>query len=451
MDRIAIVFEAKDETLESPSEAFSREYAACLSIPFFFPVIANLSQFSRGEGLRVSRPAPVKHMYCFVRTCGLDYGKRTELEHSLKRNGYELTMFDSYPPSLLHGLTAESTNAREPERVQPYHRHLDCRKRHAWFPDSLTPRRVLPAVLKFSSGQILRNDDGSPRVFRERLGKYEADDIIVEALGPEVDTYTNTWRSAPLWFEQYVDIAIEGDFLVEWRGYYYLDRLFYLCPKDPVAHGLSIDAPPHDIVTTPPRWGMFCSVDYALDTSGNWWVLSRHEGQFSPLPKGGNAADFLQGLASEIEHGYDYPDWAWCVTGTIIPRHLIGERKAEVSGTRHFRAGQKVYVVDGYFGMGAERCTVIGKPKYSDRYVCLDMDTDLIENFSVERVTEDIVLRAIYTRRLYEEFAKPDSRIRSCWGNDDEDFEEARGFADYSNRYYRKTMRPRPIRSDGKR
>lgn len=450
MERIAVVFEAENETFERPSEAFSEEYAACLSVPFFFPVLANLSQFSHGEELKVSRPAPVKHMYCFIRTCGLDYGKRTELEHSLKRNGYELTLFDRYPPSLLHELGSVKVKAREPKRTQPYHRHLDCCGSYTWWPGTLTPRKILPAVLKLSSGKILRNADGSPKVFREILGKYEAGKIIDEVLGPEVNTYTETFHSVPLWFEQYVDIATNEGVPVEWRAYYYLDRLFYLCPKDRFAQEMDIAAPPQSMMTTPPDWGMFCSVDYALDTSGDWWVLSRREGQFSPLPKGGDPAEFLQSLADEIRHGYDYPDWSWCVMGTIVERHRIGERKVEVSGTRHFKAGQRVYVVDGYFGLGAERCTVIGKPKYSDRYICVDMDTDLIENFSVEKVTEDIILRAIYTRRLYEEFERSDSPIRSCWGNDDEDFEDAKKFADYSNRYYRKTMTKRPTHRDDK-
>lgn len=187
-------------------------------------------------------------------------------------------------------------------------------------------------------------------MFRESLGKYAADEIIAEALGSEVDTYTDTYLKVPLWFERYVDIAIEHGTPVEWRAYYYLDRLFYLCPKGRIAQKPSIEVPPKSMVAAPPDWSMFCSVDYALDTNGRWWVLSRHEGQFSPLPTGANPEGFLQNLACEIKRGYDYPDWAWCATGTIVQRHRIGKRKVEVSGTRYFKAGQKVYVVDGYFG-----------------------------------------------------------------------------------------------------
>lgn len=449
MERIAVIFEAEDEALERPSEVFSDEYAACLSIPFFFPVLANLAQVSRGEELVVNHPSPVKHMYCFIRTRELGYNRRTQLEHALKRSGYVLAMFDGYPPSLFHEAVEHIIEASEPERVQPYYRHLTRNKKHSWFPDSLTPQRILPAVLKFPSGQILRNPDGSPRVFRESLRKYEADEIIAEALGSEVDAYTDTYRKAPLWFERYVNIAIEHDTPVEWRAYYYLDRLFYLCPKERIAQRLSISVPPKSMVAVPPDWGMFCSVDYALDTNGRWWALSRREGQFSLLPTGANPADFLQNLAREIKHGYDYPDWAWCATGTIVQRHRIGERKVEVSGTRYFKAGQKDYVVDGYFGQGAEHCTIIGKPKHSDRYICVDMETDLIENFAVERVIEDIILRAIYTRRLYEEFPRSRTHIRSCWGNDDEDLKDVKGFVDSANKYYRKTWAPKPGYREG--
>lgn len=444
MERIAVIFEAEDEALERPSEAFSDEYAACLSIPFFFPVLANLAQFANGGKLQVDRPAPVKHMYCFIRARELAYSKLEELRHALKRNGYELAMFGGYPYALFYGFGERSIETLEPERVQPYHRFLTRDKKHRWAPISLTPESILPAVLKFPSGQIPRNPDGSPRVFRESLGTYEADEIIAEALGSEVDTYTGTYRKAPLWFEQYVDIAIEKSVPVEWRAYFYLDRLFYLCPRNRAVQKLGISAPPESITAISPDMGMFCSVDYALDANGHWWVLSRREGQFSPLPAGADPAEFLQNLAREIKHGYDYPDWAWCATGTIVQRHRIGERKVEVSGTRYFKAGQKVYVVDGYFGQGAERCTIIGKPKHPDRYICVDMETDLIENFAVERVIEDIILRAIYTRRLYEEFPRSRTHIRSCWGNDDEDYKDVRSFVDSANKYYRKTWTPKP-------
>lgn len=49
MERIAVIFEAEDEALERPSEVFSDEYAACLSTPFFYPVLANLSQVCAGK------------------------------------------------------------------------------------------------------------------------------------------------------------------------------------------------------------------------------------------------------------------------------------------------------------------------------------------------------------------------------------------------------------------
>ena len=443
MERIAIVFEAADGSLERPSEEFSREYSASLTCPPFFPVLANLAQFCCGEELKVDHPAPAKRMHCFLRTRKRDLAKSKELKHALKRNGYDLVMFRGHSCSQYPDVNNDGVKALAPQKVQPHHRYLDRRKKHAWYPDVLTPSKILPAIIKLSSGEILRNPDGSPRVFGERVGKYEADEIIAEIIGTEIDGYTGTIRSAPLWFEQYVDIASEEGTPVEWRAYYYLDRLFYLCPKRRIPEG-GITAPPRETVEAPPDWIMFCSIDYALDTEGRWWALSKREGQFSPLPEGGNPAEFLQSLAKEIEHGYDYPEWAWCVAGTIVQSHRIGERKVEVKGSRHFAAGQKVYVIDGYFGLGAQRCTVIGKPKYSDRYVCVDMDTDLIENFTVEKVTDGTVLRAIYTGRLYEKFERDDACIWSCWGNEDEDYEKAKGFADYSNRYYRKTMEERP-------
>lgn len=69
-------------------------------------------------------------MYCFIRTREMGYGRRTQLEHALKRNGYELVMFDRYPPSLFYEAGKHIIEASEPERVQPYHRFLTRNKKN---------------------------------------------------------------------------------------------------------------------------------------------------------------------------------------------------------------------------------------------------------------------------------------------------------------------------------
>lgn len=60
-----------------------------------------------------------------------------------------------------------------------------------------------------------------------------------------------------------------------------------------------------------------------------------------------------------------------------------------------------------FFGQGAERCTVIGVPKYSDHVIGVVIDTELIDHFELEKVEDREVLRAMFLNRLRERFDKP--------------------------------------------
>ena len=57
----------------------------------------------------------------------------------------------------------------------------------------------------------------------------------------------------------------------------------------------------------------------------------------------------------------------------------------EVSGTKHFRAGAKVYVIDAFWGP-CHSITVIGQHRKSRRFMCLHMPAKHVENLSLKLV-----------------------------------------------------------------
>ncbi len=83
------------------------------------------------------------------------------------------------------------------------------------------------------------------------------------------------------------------------------------------------------------------------------------------------------------EQGLPYQ---YCIVGNIIGAHYFGVEKEIKSGTKHFRAGTKVYCIFMYGGMGHERIMVLGKPRKSFRMVEVILDRKYIKNFRVQKV-----------------------------------------------------------------
>jgi hypothetical protein len=71
----------------------------------------------------------------------------------------------------------------------------------------------------------------------------------------------------------------------------------------------------------------------------------------------------------------------WAAVGNIKPTRKWGPDGAEErSGTKHFRPGAKVFVIDAFWGSGASTVTVIGQHRKSRRFLCLHMPARHIEN-----------------------------------------------------------------------
>lgn len=76
----------------------------------------------------------------------------------------------------------------------------------------------------------------------------------------------------------------------------------------------------------------------------------------------------------------------WAAVGNIKDPCLIGPEGGEPHrGTKHFRAGAKVYVIDAYWGT-VSTVTVIGQHRKSRQFMCIALAAKHIENLRVKLV-----------------------------------------------------------------
>jgi hypothetical protein len=84
----------------------------------------------------------------------------------------------------------------------------------------------------------------------------------------------------------------------------------------------------------------------------------------------------------------------WCATANIKEETLYGQEHIVRKGTRHFRGGAKVYIVDAYWGM-CNSVTVIGHHRANGRYIKIDIHVKRLENFRLELVYSPKIIALI--------------------------------------------------------
>ncbi len=84
----------------------------------------------------------------------------------------------------------------------------------------------------------------------------------------------------------------------------------------------------------------------------------------------------------------------WCATGNVKKEISFGEEHIIKKGTKHFRGGAKVHVVDAYWGM-CDNATVIGYHRSNGRYIKIDIPVKHLENFRLELVYSPKVIQLI--------------------------------------------------------
>ena len=404
MGRMAVLMPSLPGSPAIVHPDYADEYAACSASDYFFPVLYNeLEYLWAGEKLAIANPAPVKSQYCIMRGEPLSWMFNDELSHVLRRSGYyrALGNFGVFGPT--HKPAPSGMNeCLYPRQVQPYNKYEDHWKpgSYRWFPSIDVIRTALPAIAK-NGRRVLRGVDGKPKVF------LDIDYDVVNAVVAEFhDEPIPSWESrAPVWFEEYLRIDEDQGVPVEWRVFSYMGRVFYSCPKRHVEDLGHFPSPPETAMAGARSWD-FGFYDIALTTGGDWKVLKEGDGEFAKVPDGGSASEFYANLEAEMRRGQDIPEWSWCLVGNIVESHPFGPDKRTVYGTKHFRPGTKVYIVDAFWGGGGDRCTVLGVPRYVDHLIGVHMDTTLIRNFRCEKVYDRDVLKAMFTNRLTEEFER---------------------------------------------
>ncbi|GAA3598341.1 hypothetical protein [Kribbella ginsengisoli] len=90
------------------------------------------------------------------------------------------------------------------------------------------------------------------------------------------------------------------------------------------------------------------------------------------------------------------PPQQWCIVANVVDVRPYGPGGQEArSGLRIFRAGAKLYVVDGLGGMGWETLEVVGRARSRSRFVEAKVRTEHLVNWRVKGVYSPALLDRI--------------------------------------------------------
>jgi hypothetical protein len=83
----------------------------------------------------------------------------------------------------------------------------------------------------------------------------------------------------------------------------------------------------------------------------------------------------------------------WCVVANVVTERTFGPGGADVrSGTKHFRPGARLYIIDAYSGT-CENVIGIGHHRGSNRYCRMVVPVRFLENFRVKLAYSPEVIR----------------------------------------------------------
>lgn len=87
------------------------------------------------------------------------------------------------------------------------------------------------------------------------------------------------------------------------------------------------------------------------------------------------------------------PEPRWLVAANVVRWRRYGELGQEFRpGTKAFRPGAKVYVIDTYPGTGDEQLTAVGRGRHTGRWITIDTGTRHLHTFRPRLVYAPAVL-----------------------------------------------------------
>jgi len=85
---------------------------------------------------------------------------------------------------------------------------------------------------------------------------------------------------------------------------------------------------------------------------------------------------------------------AWLIAANVVRWRRYGEGGQELRpGTKSYRGGSKVHVIQTYAGTGHEQLTTIGRGRRTGTYITIDMATRNLHTFRAVPVHSPAVLR----------------------------------------------------------
>ncbi|WP_327708400.1 hypothetical protein OG912_05280 [Streptomyces sp. NBC_00464] len=97
----------------------------------------------------------------------------------------------------------------------------------------------------------------------------------------------------------------------------------------------------------------------------------------------------------------------WLVAANVVLWRRYGDLGQELRpGTKAFRGGAKVYVVDTYPGTGNEQLTAVGHGRHTGRWIAIDTGTRHLHTFKAQLVYSPAVLKRCGTRPRTREEAE---------------------------------------------
>jgi len=119
------------------------------------------------------------------------------------------------------------------------------------------------------------------------------------------------------------------------------------------------------------------------------------------------------------EFNKNHEEFRYILVGNIIDKHYYGENKEIRSGTKHFRAGAKVYLLPQYGGNGHTDIPVYGLPRKSHNKIEVVIRVNMIKNVRVKKTFDPKLIEKINDNFFYDYF--------------DNNEKDLQGFADSMN------------------
>lgn len=103
----------------------------------------------------------------------------------------------------------------------------------------------------------------------------------------------------------------------------------------------------------------------------------------------------------------------YILVGNIIDKHYYGENKEIRSGTKHFRAGAKVYLLPEYGGNGHTDIPVYGLPRKSYKKIQIVIRGSMIKNVRVKKTFDPKLIEKIDDNFFYDYFDNDEKGLQA--------------------------------------